>query len=532
MAPGYKRGRRSTRLVIPSCPLDELSKTPRRDWLDTTHLSNDAGGASVRGGVWAGLSQASEFTIQLGTLFVLARLLNPSDYGLLGMAMVFVGIPALLTGGGLNAATIQQKQLTSEQVSNLFWINGGLGLALSLCVCALGPVSALFFRKSELVWLVPALAVPLVFAGVSLQHRALLRRQMLFRRTALVEIGAQICGAVVAIGSALLGAEYWALALRQIAIGVTQSVALWFACDFRPRRYDRSVPIGKLLRFGGALTLSSFLLYLARRVDNLVIGKVFGDGALGLYEQAYRLLRAPVQQIRAPLQSVSLPAMSVLQDRHADFARYYYRFIELIAMVSMPLVVVAVVFADDLVLFVLGPKWAEVATIFRWFAALSFIEPVSTTRGLVMVAHGLARRQLALQASFALSSTVAVIIGAQWSVNGVALALVVAHYVGLVPSLVFCFRDTAVTPTGFFTALVRPFAGSLIVAVVGLSLLYVLPEGTLRLLLGTIACLGAYALAYWFVPSMRARAVELGSIIVKKLHPKKKVASGASPGPR
>jgi PST family polysaccharide transporter len=344
---------------------------------------------------------------------------------------------------------------------------------------------------------------------------------MLFQRTATVEISGQLAGAAVAITSALLGAEYWALAFRQIGISVTQSILLWFACDFRPGRYRRDVSIGKLLRFGGALTVSSFLLYFARRIDNIWIGKVFGDGPLGLYEQAYRLLRAPVQQIRAPLQTVSLPAMSVLQDKKVEFARYYYRFVELIAMVSMPAVLVAVIFADDLVLFILGPRWAEVATIFRWFGALAFIEPVSTTRGLVMVAHGLARRQLALQASFAASSTLAVFIGAQYSVNAVALALVVSHYVGLVPSMMFCFRDTAVSPAGFFKALTRPFLGSLAVLLVGGPLLWLLPEGTVRLFLGATACVAAYVATWWCIPPMRRRALELGSIIFSKLRPKK-----------
>ena len=194
---------------------------------DSSQLSANLATKSVRSGMSNMSAQVAQFVFQIAGTVVLARLLTPSDYGLIGMVAVVVGFAAMFKEFGLSAATVQKDDISPGQISSLFWVNFGVSLLLTVSVLAAAPFVAAFYGHPELVAVTAALSFSLIISGVTVQHAALLRRHMRFTSLALVSVVSQLLSTAVAVGLALAGCRYWAL------VGGTLASAEIDAPEFR-----------------------------------------------------------------------------------------------------------------------------------------------------------------------------------------------------------------------------------------------------------------------------------------------------------
>ena len=212
-------------------------------------------------------------------------------------------------------STVQIAETSHRQVSTLFWINVAFGAAVMLLTAACSPLIAWFYGEPRLIRITLALAVSFLFAGLTVQHQALLRRQMRFATLAAVEVTAVLVGAGIAIVSTFFGVKYWALVVMYLGIAATTMVGVWLSCRWRPGPPVRGSGVRSMLAFGGNLTAVNLLGYVARNMDKVFIGKVWGAGVLGLYGKAYEMLLLPIQQINTPVTSVAIPTLSRLQHK-------------------------------------------------------------------------------------------------------------------------------------------------------------------------------------------------------------------------
>jgi len=199
-------------------------------------------------------AQGVRFFLRMGSTVVLARLLTPQDFGLIAMVTVITGFVMMFKDMGLSMATVQRDEVNHAQISTLFWINVGLSLCVMLLTAALAPVIAWFYGEPRLVWVTLALASAFIFGGFTVQHQALLRRQMRFGTLAVIGIISMVVGIITAIIAALSGAGYWSLVLMQLATAITIAIGVWVGCDWRPGLFVRRSGIRKMLAFGGNLT--------------------------------------------------------------------------------------------------------------------------------------------------------------------------------------------------------------------------------------------------------------------------------------
>jgi PST family polysaccharide transporter len=482
----------------------------------TDHLKADLGARTARGGIVVLASQALKFVINMGTTIILARLLTPQDYGLIGMVLVVTGFVSLFKNMGLSAATMQREEINYKQVSTLFWINVAVSVALMLLTVALAPVVALFYREPRLMWITMAFGVGFLFSGLVVQHEALLKRQMRFVPLAIAEIVSMVAGIVVGVVMAWRGAGYWALVANQLVLGFVYAVSIWIACRWRPGRPVRYSGVRSMLAFGGNLTGFSFFNYFSRTLDNLLIGRVWGAQQLGLYAKAYQLLLLPIDQLSSPLDGVALPALSRLSGEPERYRQAFLRILEKIAMVSMPFAALMIGTSDWLVRIVLGPQWSETARIFALLGIVGLFEPVSFPLGWLLISQGRGRDLLRWGMIDGALSIASILAGLPWGAVGVAASFaIVGLCVRKQLQIFFTGRSGPVRASDIYRTIAPSAcaAAGVLAALFGFRRWMEMPGPLAGLVVSFIITVGVAALFFFILPGGRTALQDMKNVV-------------------
>lgn len=484
-----------------------------RDHFEVAHLRSDLGGRALRGGAWTVAGQAVSLGISTVGIMVLARLLDPADFGLVAMASALVGAMQMFSDGGLGQATVQRGSLTAAQVSTLFWANVGLAMVVGGLIAAAGPAVSLFYGDDRLTGITAAVGAVVAIGGLGIQHTALLRRQMRFRSLAWIQIASTFAGWSASIALAMLGFGYWALVANNAAFALTGIALAWILCDWRPGPLRRGTGAWPLMRFGGAVSLAGFANYLSRNADNILIGKFLGETPLGIYDRAYQLMLKPVRKANAPISAVLAPTLSRLGDDAKAFEAVCTGLFRVMSYCAAPPVVALAVFADEAVLVLLGDAWTEAAEPFRWLSLACAAQIVTLQAGNMFIAQGCGRLFLQFSAANALIVTGAFAAGLAWGITGVSLCYAVACVAVCTPLLVFMLSRTPRLGLGPVARATLP--GILLAA----ALCAALPSlrGTLQASIGAIGAAAAtagvlvatYAAVLRWTPDGRAAIAEL-----------------------
>jgi PST family polysaccharide transporter len=364
---------------------------PAERYLRTDNLKADLGARAARGGAVTVVTQGSKFVLSLGATAVLARLLTPQDYGLVGMVAIVTGFVALFKDLGLSTATVQHAELNQRQVSALFWLNVALSAAVMLFTAALSPAVAWFFGDPRLMTITLVSTLGFLFGGLTVQHEALLRRQMRFGALSAVAFVALVCNIAVSVALAAAGAGYWALIGGQLALGCATMCGVWVACGWRPGSPSAYGEVRTLVAFGRDLTGFGVINYFARNLDNLLIGRVWGAQQLGFYAKSYQLLLLPLDQINEPITAVAVPALSRLHDDPERYRKAYLRLLEKVALLTMP-------------------------------GVTGLFQPIANTTGWLLITQGRSRDMLRWGFMGGTLAVAAICAGLPWGAVGVAAA--------------------------------------------------------------------------------------------------------------
>lgn len=419
----------------------------------TDHLMGDLKGRSVRGGAVTLSSQAIKFVLQMGSTVVLARLLLPSDFGLIAMVTAVTGFVAMFKDAGLSMATVQRKVITHDQVSTLFWINVALSAAVMFVVAALAPAIAAFYSEPRLVWVTLALAGTMLFGGFTVQHQALLRRQMRFKALAVVEIASMGGGIAVAIAMALMESGYWSLVGMVAGTALINAVLVWVLCDWRPGLPKRGSGTAAMLKFGGKLTGFNFLNYFTRNLDNVIVGAALGATSLGLYSKAYGLLLLPIRQVNSPVSAVVIPVLSRLQDDPNRFRRFYLKAVLLISSATFPIAAYIAIDAESFVQVILGDQWMGSVPVFQWLAPAAIMGGINVAPGWLCTVLDHNGRLVRWAAVCAPMMAIGFLVGVNFGVEGVAAAASFVWTSLYVWLIVWSCKDTPIQPCEILQAI-------------------------------------------------------------------------------
>ena len=453
------------RLFLCRMTMHDMPKNNKYDsWFELRELHHDLKGKSITGGVSTSAYQLISFALNLLATFVLARMLLPSDFGLVGMVTAFTGFAAIIQDLGLSMAVIQKDRINHQQVSNLFWINVAVCVGIGLSFVLFSPLIVdLYHHDTRIYPIIFSYAAGISLNSVAIQHNALLSRQMKFGIIARGEIMASALSVVCGIGAALLGMGYWAIVIMNISSGLFYNIIIWILCDWRPSLPVRKQGIRDFLNFGAGISGFNVINYFSRNADNVLIGQRLGPAEVGFYSKAFQLLMLPLNQLRNPLVTVAVPAMSSLKNDAERYINYYRRFVFILAFFSMPVVACLALFSPELIRIVLGTQWAPSSTIFRGLALSGFIQPVASSIGLVMISSGYSGRYFIWGCINASITILGFLIGIHWGVMGVVLSMVITTYGLLLPSLWYSFKGTPLRIRDFFREISQPFLHTIII---------------------------------------------------------------------
>jgi O-antigen/teichoic acid export membrane protein len=413
---------------------------------------------TIRGGSARGVALAANFLLRVGSLMVLARLLNPKDFGLLGMVTAFTGVLSLFRDFGLSAAAIQRASVSEEQSSTLFWINVLFGAILTIIGVLLAPVVAAFYHEPRLFWVMCVVAIGFLINGAGVQHSALLQRQMRFTALAWIDVGSLIASIILAIGAAKAGYGYWALVAMTLSLPFTSTIGLWLASAWVPGVAHRGVGIRSLMRFGGTLTLSGLIYYVATNFEKVLLGRFWGAEALGIYGRAYQLIRIPTDNLNSAVGDVAFSALSRIQDDPSRLRRFFLKGYSLVLAITVPITIACGLFAHDMVLVLLGPKWKEAAGIFRLLAPMMLIFAILNPLGWLLNAMGLIGRSLKIAVVIAPLMISSYVIGLPYGPRGVALAYSAVMTLWLFPGIAWAVHGTVISFWDVLRETSRPLA--------------------------------------------------------------------------
>jgi PST family polysaccharide transporter len=395
---------------------------PNEKHLCTDHLLDDLKGRTISGTFITIAAQGIKFLLNLAFIMLLARLLTPKDFGLYAMVTTMMGFLWIFQDIGLSTATVQRQAINHTQVSNLFWVNVGVGSVVTVVVAASAPAIAWFYREPRLVGITLVLSVTFLLTTSAVQHIALLNRQMRFGAIAIMEIVSVLSGYMTGVGMALSGYGYWALVGANVIQVAVRLVMAWLISRWQPRFPSRNAQTRHLLSFGANITIGNLINTLARGLDNVLIGRFFGPVAVGLYSRASILLIRPLDQFTQPLNAVLVPALSRVQTQPERYRRTFLRVYEALALLSFLSTGLLLALAGPVTLVVLGPKWEQAAPIFAGFTIAALWIPLGVASTWLFQTQGRGKDWLLVSLLWSCITIASFIAGLPFGPVGLAIA--------------------------------------------------------------------------------------------------------------
>jgi O-antigen/teichoic acid export membrane protein len=395
---------------------------------------------TLRGIGWSATSQIARLLMQILITAILARLLTPSDFGLIAMVSVFSSFVSIFSSLGLPSAIVQKKEVNDEVLSSCFWINVGLGALLTVALAASAPLIAAFYSEPRLTLLVVFMSTTFFITSFGTVQSALLTKSMNFKALAVIGLCTIGISGPISVFLAFTGYGVWSLAWNIVLSAFITVVFTWIYSRWVPHFLPGLQGVKGLLGFGANLTGFNFVDYFARNMDNLLIGRFLGPTPLGFYNLAYNLLLFPLTNISSVVGSVMFPAFSIIQHDTQAVREAYVTANRYIAAVSFPLLIWVIVTAPQLIPAVFGPKWISAIPLVQILSLAAAEQSILTSIGWIYLSQGRTDILFKWGIFSAVLFVISFAVGLRWGVLGVAIAYTIAGYLLAYPAFAIPFR--------------------------------------------------------------------------------------------
>lgn len=416
---------------------------------------------AIRGTLARVSAQGANMALRVVSLAILARLLDPNDFGLVGMVAALTGILSLFRDFGLSAASIQRVHITDEQSSTLFWINVVTGVLLTAITAICAPLVVRFYHEPRLYWVTVAMGATFLVNSIGIQHSAHLQREMRFTAVSIIDTSSTLISTVIGIVAAKAGWGYWALVAMAITSPLIGTIAFWVVTGWIPGMPRRGAGLRSMMRFGGTLTANGVVLYIASNAEKVLLGRYWGADAIGIYGRAFQLIRIPTDTLTGAVGEVAFSALSRLQNDAKRLRSYFLKGYSLVLALTLPATVACAVLAPDMIGFVLGPKWKEAAPIFRLLTPTILVFAIANPLSWLVTALGMVGRLAKMTTTIAPLMIASYFAGLPYGPKGVAFAYSTVMVLWLIPVSLWAVHGTAVSFRDVVVTATHPLIASM-----------------------------------------------------------------------
>jgi O-antigen/teichoic acid export membrane protein len=481
-----------------------------------TTVSASSFGSSVKKGMtWTAVSTVLQAGLKLAVLALLARLLPPRDFGLIGLAYIFTNCAERIGQIGVGPALVQRQTLTPNEIRTGAILSVASGVLIALSLFCIAPFAAIFFRAEELTAVLQVLALGFIVDGFAITPDSLLQRELRFKELVLAENVAYIVGsAFVGLTLAARGWGVWALVLSNLSLRLVRAYLVIRAHGpLVHGRFERTAA-QRLLYLGCGFSAGRILNFISLQGDNFIVGRLLGVEIVGMYTRAYQLMALPATYLNQILDRVLFPALAQQQGNPDTLRRVFLSTLEKVTLVALPVSVFVYLTAAEIIHVLFGPRWVDVVPVLRLLSLGIFFRTAYKCGDTVCRSLGKLRQFVTAQAVYACLVLGGSLYGSYVAgLQGVAVAVVGAVAVNYVVMTVLAARALALALPAILQAHVAGLiatmsSGALLLLVRNLCYSYDAPPLVTLISAAAAAAIGWGAVCLW----MRLRTLEKGVI--------------------
>ncbi len=382
----------------------------------------------LRGVSWSFGSNILSQVLNLMVTIILARLLSPSEFGIVGMVTVFSGFAKSLIDFGLGNALIFKDEVTELDRSTVFWTNFAISLFMTTLFISLPGSIAVFYKNEELQLITLILSFNFLISAFSVVNHSIIRKKLDFKTEFIIGLSSLVISGLVALLLAYAGWGYWALVAQIIVSSFLNALLGIYFIRWLPKMIYSLDALKQLMRFSWGLVGNNTLNYWVRNIDNLLIGKYVGTAELGIYSKSYSLLTLPMRSISDVVSKVLFPSFTMIKQKPEKIRSIYFKVCQAIMLIVAPLMTFLFVETDYLIALVLGDKWLSMVPVVKVFCVLSINQSIGTLISNLYMAFNKTREMFYVGTFLRIMLITAIVIGLQWGIMGVAISYTIAGY--------------------------------------------------------------------------------------------------------
>lgn len=346
---------------------------------------------TINGIKWTSFSAVVTSSVQFAQLYFVAMLLDPHAVGLMATIMIVIGFSQIFVDFGISNAIIQRQDVTSDQLSSLYWLNIALGFSFSLIVVAIAPLIADFYDSSDLLYPTMLSSLLFIFQSFGSQYKILFQKDMEFNLIAKIETLTILIASSMTIAFAIFDFGVYALILGMLINALASSVLFVISgikLKHRPKLSFIMEDVRPFLSFGLYQIGEKTINYFSSNIDRVLVAKFIGVEAAGLYDMAWKLIMYPSRVINPIVNKVAFPLYSKIKSDQEMLHKYFLTIVKMLTLLTIPILIFLSFNSDNITLILLGEKWSSVAGLVKVLSFVGLVRAIGNPGGALLLSLG------------------------------------------------------------------------------------------------------------------------------------------------
>lgn len=332
----------------------------------------------IKGTIWNTIEKVAVKSSSFVVSIILARILSPNDYGLIGMLTVFIALSTIFIESGFAKALIQKQNRTQEDFSTVFYFNLGIAVILYVILFISAPLIAIFYDTPILSPILRILSINIIIGSINIVQRAQLMIAMDFKSLAKINLYGTVTGGICGIIAAIANYGVWALVIQTIASTFTMTILFFFFTHWRPSLLFSIESFKELFHFGSKLLTASAIVTIFNNISTIAIGKLYKSDQLGIFTRASQFTEMIAWTINDVLGTVTFPVLSELQNNKEALLKVYKKSLFYTSLITFPAMILLALVAKPLVIVLLTEKWLPCVALIQILCFSRMLTPLSS----------------------------------------------------------------------------------------------------------------------------------------------------------